>query len=183
MTKSWNIVNVRRKKIGCAIIAICLRWRIRKSLTKLFVFVWFSVVCCRRTLRLVLPSSIFPILFSFLTGAPDSWHAPQFPITYGNYIPQFPITSVFRIFSSSFRDLIASKWKGVVCIPQKAISDWTNHPEQVLINFQRFDFGTGFASLLFWFLYPFPPFFIGLKMQTREDVGCWFFIAMYLGNI
>ena len=86
------------------------------------------------------------------------------------HVPQFPITLVFRIFSSSFRGLIASKWKGVVCRPQKAISDWTNHPEQVLINFQRFDFGTGFASLLFWFLYLFRPFFIG-KMQTTEGVG------------
>ena len=90
------------------------------------------------------------------------------------HVPQLPITLVFRIFSSSFRGLIASKWKGVVCRPQKVISDWTNHPEQVLVNFQRFDFGTGFASLLFWFLCPFCPFFIGLKMQTTEGVG-WIF--------
>ena len=61
------------------------------------------------------------------------------------HVPQFPITLVFRIFSSSFRGLIASKWKGVVCRPQKPPRAISSTFPAIWFRNIGFGFGTGFA--------------------------------------
>ena len=100
------------------------------------------------------PNQIFEILVSLLTGAPDSWHAK-------NTLKRLSLRRSKNLLNSFFllnsREILIGMTQFVEYHPRLAKRNRLGQLLTHFQEFQRFDFGTGFAvfPLISAFVFPF----------------------------